>query len=86
MNAPDVTKQKFLILTCDSEALHNCRRRPTKSIALFGVGSLNCIEAGISKMMDVADEVGVKMVFFHEVLEKLRFQQRDKRRGGPLYH
>ena len=85
MNAPDVTKQKFLILTCDSEALPIQAPAHQVHRLIWGRFPEAPYEAGISKMMDVADEVGVKMVFFHEVLEKLKYRRRDHA-GGPLYH
>jgi hypothetical protein len=64
------TKQKFLILTCDSEAVPSAAPENHVDRLIWGRVPEAPYEAGIGKMMDIADEFGVKMVFFHDVLEK----------------
>ena len=59
--------QKLLVITVDVEAGNNCgigREIQTCIYGTFGNQS-----AGISEMMDIGDEVGVKISFFVDVME-----------------
>ncbi|HTL17701.1 MAG TPA: hypothetical protein VL793_10710 [Patescibacteria group bacterium] len=69
----DGARPKYLILTCDSEALP--KEAPDHHVdrLIWGRFPDAPYEAGIGKMMDVADELGMKMVFFHDVLEHFMY-------------
>src|SRR5436190_17373811 len=67
------TKQKYLILTCDSEAVPGGAPHSHVDHLIWGRLPEAPYEAGIGKMMDVAEEFGVKMVFFHDVLEEHKY-------------
>ena len=62
-----IETEKFLVITVDVEAGNNCgagREIQTCMYGTFGNQS-----AGISEMMDIGDEVGVKISFFVDVME-----------------
>jgi hypothetical protein len=68
------TRQKFLILTCDSEAVPSFAPDNHVDRLIWGRFPGAPYEAGIGKLMDVADEFGAKIVFFHDVLEEHSYE------------
>jgi hypothetical protein len=76
MSETNGNRQKFLVLTCDSEALPGAASDQHMDRLLWGRFPEAPYEAGIGKMMEVADEFGVKMVFFHDVFEQHRYGDR----------
>jgi hypothetical protein len=63
-------KQKFLVLTCDTEAVPPAAPAEHVDRLIWGRLPEAPYEAGIGKMMDIAEEFGARMVFFHDVLEQ----------------
>jgi len=70
----DIKAEKLLIITVDVEAGNNCRKLVSNnttsdqiSTCMYGIFGEQ--RAGIIEMMDVADEAGVKISFFVDVLE-----------------
>jgi hypothetical protein len=67
------TRSKYLVLTCDTEAL--IKEAPADHVdrLIWGKFPDSPYPAGIGLMMDIADEYGAKISFFYDVLERLRY-------------
>lgn len=70
----DKATPKLLVITVDVEAGSNCRKTTSNNstnseISTCMYGIFGNQSAGISEMMDIADEVGVKISFFVDVME-----------------
>jgi hypothetical protein len=69
------SKNKYLILTCDTEALPSAATEDHVDRLIWGRFPGQHSGAGIGLMMDVADETGVKISFFFDVFERLKYGQ-----------
>jgi hypothetical protein len=63
----EITAPKLLVITVDVEAGNKCGVGIEIQTCMYGVFGNQ--SAGISEMMDIADEVGVKISFFVDVME-----------------
>jgi peptidoglycan/xylan/chitin deacetylase (PgdA/CDA1 family) len=70
VNVANPVNKKFLILSCDSEAVPIFAPNKHVDRLIWGNFPEAPYEAGIGKIMDIADEFGIKIVFFHDVLEQ----------------
>jgi hypothetical protein len=77
-------RQKYLILTCDSEALPNAAADHHMQRLMWGHFPDAPYDAGIGKLMDIAEEFGAKIVFFHDVMECLLYGEETKRAAGCI--
>jgi hypothetical protein len=65
--------KKYLILTCDTEALPKEATEAHVERLIWGQFPEAPAEAGIGLMMDLADQFGAKITFFLDVLERLAY-------------
>ena len=79
MNVSADKREKRLIISCDSEALPSAAPENHVDRLIWGKFPDAPYEAGIGKLMDIADEFGAKIVFFHDVLETLAYGEETAR-------